>query len=213
MKRVLEELCPPIIFYLEEKRALAKAKDLGTDKGAPDKRLELHRLLTDEQLELRLKQEFDRGRSIDEKTMKFTTALSGGLTVLGTISTVLLSSLNEACPLKTTVILAACLATLFALMGGGLALGALKTLPTYGYGTAYLASANRRDVRERALATQEQVNMARHMRNETAYECLRNAVLLLIALIILVVISTLIAHTEPKPLYCVWATSLTVFFP
>jgi hypothetical protein len=190
-KRLLEELCPPIMYYLLEKKVFSRATDIGASKGDTDKRLEQHRLLTDEQLECRLTQEFDRARRIDEKTVKFTTAVSGGLTALGTISAVLTSSPYTACPLKTAVIVFACLATLFAVMGGGLALGALKTLPTYGYGTAYLASATRREVRERALAAQEQMNIIRHMRNDAAYQCLRNSVMLLLAVIILFVGSLL----------------------
>jgi hypothetical protein len=72
------------------------------------------------------------------------------------------------------------------LLAGITALGALKTLPVYGYGTQHALSQEKGGVTylSQALYAQENINLVRHLRNETAYQSLRNGFLvLLIALI------------------------------
>ena len=67
-----------------------------------------------------------------------------------------------------------------------MALGALRTFPTYGYGTQFLLQQreNTETVLADALARQETMNNIRHLRNETAYAALRNGLLFLFAGII-----------------------------
>ena len=75
---------------------------------------------------------------------------------------------------------------IFAIIGAILALGALKTLPLYGYGTEFRLKVLDDDgARVTALAAQEKINFVRYMRNETAYECLRNGLIILLLSVIL----------------------------
>jgi hypothetical protein len=67
------------------------------------------------------------------------------------------------------------------LMAGITALGAIKTLTTYGYGTDHLL--NQKKIGDsylaEALYAQERMNIIRHLRNESAYQSLRNGFLML----------------------------------
>jgi len=79
---------------------------------------------------------------------------------------------------------------LYTIIGGIIALGALKTLPTYGYGTNFIIkSKDDVNVKIAALAAQEKVNTARHLRNEAAYQCLRNGFIILIIPVIFFIIA------------------------
>ena len=111
---------------------------------------------------------------MDDKTFKMTLALTFGLTVLGSTTSFLLKEI----PFTNLWILIAVLisSSIFYTMAAGfIALGALKTLPSYGYGTDFLLRArDDRSVLVYALAAQEKVNLIRHLRNECAYQSLRN---------------------------------------
>lgn len=69
---------------------------------------------------------------------------------------------------------------IFALLSGLIAVRALTTLPTYGYGTSFTAKAADKLVVARALMAQEIINTLRQVRNEAAYQCLRNALCCLV---------------------------------
>ena len=74
----------------------------------------------------------------------------------------------------------------FYVLGAGItSVSALRTQPLYGYGTRFLVQRQReqegRRVLAEALARQEIMNIVRHLRNETAYQALRNGLLILLA--------------------------------
>ena len=60
---------------------------------------------------------------------------------------------------------------------------ALRTLPSYGYGTRFLLdqSVDPPQILADALARQETMNVVRHLRNEAAYQAMRNGLLFLFA--------------------------------
>ena len=117
---------------------------------------------------------------MDEKTFKMTLSLSVGLTVLGSTATFLVKkiSLYEA---QIALVALISLGLFYVLSSGFIALGALKTLPSYGYGTSSLlvVSDKRQRFLAECLACAEIINIIRHLRNEAAYQLLRNGLFLL----------------------------------
>ena len=142
--------------------------------------------LSETQLMGRLKEEHQRASSMDDKTFKLTISLSVGLTVLGSTAATLIRAVSwEAAQITISVFLA--LGLFYVLAAGFVALGALRTVRTYGYGTDFLLQqqGDAQNVLADALARQETVNNIRHLRNETAYQALRNGLLLIfVALLI-----------------------------
>jgi len=117
---------------------------------------------------------------MDEKTFKLTLSLSVGLTVLGSTAIPLVKAVpSEAVQTTLTAIIG--LGLFYVLAAGFVALGALRTFPSYGRGTQFLLQqkGNVQNVLADALARQETMNIIRHLRNETAYQALRNGLSLL----------------------------------
>ncbi|MCY7296343.1 hypothetical protein [Alteromonas sp. a30] len=131
-------------------------------------------------LNVRIKEEHERGIKIDEKTFKFTLGLSISLTVLAAASGSLAKYLPSS-PLAEFTSIICGVSALYMLAAGITALGALKTLPTYGYGTEHIINQNADGVSylSQALFAQERMNIIRHLRNESSYQSLRNGFLLL----------------------------------
>ncbi|MGB4782849.1 hypothetical protein, partial [Candidatus Methylomirabilis sp.] len=120
-----------------------------------------YHVLSDEELMQRLSEERDRAKAMDEKTFKMTLALTVALTVLGSTAT----SMVQGVPferMRPLVALLAWLAILYSLAGGFVALGALRTLPSFGYGTEFLTRAKRdRAIVAESLVAQELMNIVR----------------------------------------------------
>ena len=142
-----------------------------------------------EKLRKRLREERQRASAMDEKTFKMTLSLSVGLAILGFTSTTIVKqvSLPEA---RIALVVLIILGLFYFLSSGFIALGALKTLPSYGYGTQILlldAEQNQRCLAE-CLARAEEINIVRHLRNETAYQSLRNGLIMffLVAIVFIV---------------------------
>lgn len=195
MRRILEELFPFVFFYFRSKRILEKATNpnIGNKEG----KYSLYHQLETESLSKRLKEEHDRGKSIDEKTVKFTTLLSIALTILGAIGGFFSNKLESSTFKLLLSTISGC-SILYTITGGLLALGALKTLPTYGYGTNFIVnSKDNDDIIISALAAQEEVNIARHLRNEAAYQCLRNGFIFLITLAVLFMAVPFLGAVDP----------------
>ena len=79
------------------------------------------------------------------------------------------------------------IASVYMLISGIISLGALKTLPRFGYGTIHELELEKKGASylAEALVFQEKINIIRQLRNESSYQCLRNGFfVLLIALII-----------------------------
>ena len=93
------------------------------------------------------------------------------------------------------------IASIYMLSAGIVALGAFKTLPTYGYGTDHLLK--QKDIRDVYLAqtlySQERINIIRQLRNEAAYQSLRNGFVIL--LLVFIYLALAIAYQQISLLY------------
>ena len=179
LSRVLEELLP-FAYYVARKNRLRRRSD--SDRILNSEAFSEYSMLPTETLKNRLNEERQRAHSMDEKTFKLTLSFSVGLTVLGLTTT----SIARIIPYATIQVILIALMTLgliFVLLAGFVALGALRTFPSYGYGTAFLLKLERTEDKQVVLATalarQETINNIRHLRNETAYQMLRNGLLFL----------------------------------
>ena len=177
LRRIREELFP-FVDYAINVRRLKQVRD-STDILSREEYVK-YPVLTTEGLEERLDQEHRRAATLDEKTVKLTLAFSVGLTVLGLM--VGFATKPENSPATHTVFVALIHAGLYyVLIAGFVSLGALRTQPLYGYGTMFLlrrkedSSSN---LLAECLARQEIMNVMRHLRNETAYQSLRNGMVL-----------------------------------
>ena len=170
-----EETLPFIYYFVRSRRLLrrcCKKEDILKRSEFAD-----FTKLSVEQLKDRVNEERGRASAMDEKTFKLTLSLSVALTVLGSmgalVSRVLFSATVE---VVLTILFGA---GLFYVLAAGLtAVGALRTRKSYGYGTQFLLRLEQendaRVVLADALARQETMNVVRHLRNETAYQSLRN---------------------------------------
>lgn len=78
--------------------------------------------------------------------------------------------------LRIVIAIFSALSIFYSMSAGFTAIGALKTLPTYGYGTDFIIKGkNDISVLVHALASQEKMNIIRHLRNESSYQSLRNS--------------------------------------
>ena len=180
LSTILEEVCPFVCYVVRCRRLRrrAEAVDILDNRGFAK-----YGRLSPEEIAERLGEEHTRARAMDEKTFKLTLSFSVGLTIVGLVTSSLIDSVSG---VKSQVILASFfgLGTLFVLVAAFLALGALRTLPAYGYGTGFLLALqqteNRHKVLADALARQETMNTIRHLRNEAAYQTLRNGLVLVV---------------------------------
>ena len=175
---ILEEVFP-FVHYIRRCRRLRRRAE--TDGILGDRDFTKHERLAPDALRERLGEEHTRARTMDEKTFKLTLSFSIGLTIVGLATSSLIDTVS-CVALKAILALVLGLGTLFVLAGAFLALGALRTLPTYGYGTAFILAArqaeNENTIVAEALARQETMNTVRHLRNEAAYQTLRNGLVL-----------------------------------
>jgi hypothetical protein len=181
---LLEELLP-FVFYITR----ANKKFHESSVVSKDSETSLYATcekLTEEELTTRLAEEHERGKSIDEKTIKFSVTISLALTILGSAGSVVLKSI-ESPNLSIVASLLIALSVIYTISGGLLALGALKTLPTYGFGTYYLSERKTlgKEIITVALISQEKINIVRHLRNEASYQCLRNGLVLLLVVLVI----------------------------
>jgi hypothetical protein len=175
----VEEIFPFPFYFLRKIRKLRQAEN--TDILQREQYANYATIKKDE-LQERLREERLRASAMDEKTFKLTLSLSVGLTILGSTAALLIKniSLYET---RVALVVLISLSLFYILSSGCIALGALKTLPSYGYGTSSLlvdAAQQQRHFAE-CLARAETVNIVRHLRNETAYQSLRNGLFLLFA--------------------------------
>ena len=152
-----------------------------------------YKKLSPEQLTRRLDDEHQRASAMDEKTFKMTLSLSVGLTILG-FTTAFLTKSEFDGTILIVLLIPVVLGLFYLLVAGYMALGALRTLPKYGYGTEFILKKSQENTREveilaNALACQECMNTIRHLRNETAYQALRNGFCLLSTWILIFVVT------------------------
>lgn len=148
-----------------------------------------------EQLKGRVDEEHQRASALDEKTFRMGLSLSVGLTIHGFMTAFLTKSKFDGMVLILLLMLAV-LGLLYLFVAGCMAFSVLRTLPKYGYGTGFLLNKSRPNARETeilaiALAQQESMNIIRQIRNETAYQALRNGFCLLLVAYVMMFLLTL----------------------
>ena len=177
VKVFFEEIFPFLFFYFR-KRKLTKGI-INETFASETSAYKSYYQLPEENLKSRIAEEHDRSKSMDDKTFKMTLAISFGLTILGSTASLLVKGMPNP-ELKVIVAIFAALSIFYSMTAGYTAIGALKTLPTYGYGTDFMIKGNGDiSVLVKALAAQEKMNIIRHLRNESAYQSLRNSMALL----------------------------------
>ncbi len=179
--RAIEEAFPLFAFLINKRKIIMAL----SNEALVQEKSKSYDALDEGCLKDRIAEEHERAKKIDEKTSKFTLGLSVSLTVL-TAASGAFAKLIPATLYAGLVSIACGFASIYMLLAGITALGSLKTLPVYGYGTQYALSQKEGGVSylSQALYAQERMNVVRHLRNEAAYQSLRNGFLiLLIALI------------------------------
>lgn len=185
IKLLLEELLPVLAFFSNSRKLGNKIQKLSYEDPA----LEGYHLLESSILEKRLLEEHERGVKVDEKTFKFTLGLSVSLTIIAAAS----GSFAKFFPdqnFSVIIPLVCGVSALYMLSAGIISLGAIKTLPTFGYGTQHEMELKKEGDKYLAFAllAQEKVNIIRQLRNEAAYQSLRNGFLILFAALFLSII-------------------------
>ena len=181
ISRIAEELFPFIYCLVHSRRLLRRCvvKNILNYKDFSD-----YETLSKNQLKHRLNEEHQRASTLDEKTFKLTLSLTVALTVLGSIAALVIKVISSA-TVQVTLTMLFGFGLFYALAAGLTAIGALRTQPSYGNGTRFLLEQQREQGSQRvladALARQETMNIVRHLRNETAYQALRNGLLMLFA--------------------------------
>lgn len=174
--RILEEVFP-VFPFLKNKNSILNKVSNGNEIASQSERYEE---LGSDSLNIRIKEEHERAIKIDEKTFKFTLGLSVSLTVLAAASGSFVKFLPNS-PFAIYISIICGISSLYMLAAGITALGAIKTLATYGYGTDHLL--NQKKIGDsylaEALYSQERMNIIRQLRNESAYQSLRNGFLML----------------------------------
>ena len=181
ISRIAEELFPFFHCLVRSRRLLRRCdvKNILNEKEFSD-----YETLSKSQLKQRLNEEHQRATAMDEKTFKLTLSLSVALTFLGSIAALVIKVISSA-TLQVTLTMLFGIGLFYAFAAGLTAIGALRTQPSYGNGTRFLLEQQREQGSQRvladALARQETINIVRHLRNETAFQALRNGLLMFFA--------------------------------
>lgn len=189
INRIFEELFPFLYFCCINNKLSHKLNE------ADSKVIIEYSKLTNDKIEKRLKDEHERAQVIDEKTSKFTLGLSISLTIISTMASGIVNFLPKS-DLNGLIAFIFGLSSLYMITGGLLALGALKTLPKFGYGTDFEINKNS-DILISSLISQEKVNILRHIRNELSFMSLRNGFLLMFISLLL---CTFVFYKQISPL-------------
>ncbi len=177
LSRLLEEVIPFGHYMVRKKRASCLEN---SDRILEQPQYTKYASIHEETLKLRLREEKARATAMDDKTFKLTLSLSVALTIVGFTSI----DLAKHIPHATARICFAGLiimAIFYFTASGFVALGAIRTRKAYGYGTDILF-VNPKYIQTCCatwLAKAETQNYIRHLRNETAFQALRNGFLLL----------------------------------
>ncbi|MDE0301908.1 MAG: hypothetical protein OXJ38_01685 [Gammaproteobacteria bacterium] len=175
ISRIIEELFP-FGHYLANSHCVKK-RLCDSSEILCRKEFVEYRTLSVQQLKKRLKEEHKRASDMDAKTFKLTLSFSVGLTILGSIAAFFIKMISFS-TIQTILTVLIGLGVFYVLAAGLLAVGALRTRPSYGYGTRPLLWKKKKKFAE-ALAHEETMNITRHIRNEAAYQSLRNGLWLL----------------------------------
>lgn len=191
--RAFEETFP-LFAFLWNKRKIMRGV---SNEALVAENSSLYAVLDEGALSERIKEEHGRATKIDEKTSKFILGLSVSLTVLAAASGAF-TTFVPGNPHSGLISIACGFASIYMLLAGVTALGALKTLAVYGYGTQHAIRQKSGGVSYlcQALYAQERMNIVRHLRNEAAYQSLRNGFLVLLFALVGSVVGLTVQQTD-----------------
>ena len=181
LKRMLEEVFP---FFAYCRNCSCVERRLALPDILVCKMYADYVALSPEQLAHRIKEEHVRASVLDEKTFKMTLSLSVGLTILG-LAIGFFAKTEYSGIVRMALFVPIALSLPYLLVAGYLAIGALRTVPKYGYGTHFVLKSQEGGQNARilflaqSLACQECMNNKRHLRNEASFQALRNGFALL----------------------------------
>jgi len=136
---------------------------------------------------MRLKQEHDRARTIDNKTTGLAFPFSIVLGTLGVLANVTFD-ISACLAIRVLMMISFTVTLIFVSIAILIVVDALRTLPTFGYGTEHMLRVRSSNSLADSLARQETMNSVRQMRNEAAYQTIRNGI---VAFFVTVIVSAL----------------------
>ena len=187
--RFLEEIFPfgSYLVYSRHQRLRSELIEILNEKEYTN-----YGSLSKDKIEERLKEEYQRASAMDEKTSKLTFSFSIASTFVGAMIIFLKSTMFPITMyMKFSMLInfLICAGLFYCVIAGLIALGALRTAPRYGFGTALLLKHDEalNEILAESLARQEIINLVRHQRNEAAFQSLRNGLLFFIVVIVMFV--------------------------
>ena len=185
IRHFVEEIFPFVIYFKNYKKLNLKFNQVGI---LEEKEFTKYETIAIDKLQLRLCEERKRAVAIDNKTARMSLWVSLGLTVLSSSSALFIEQIPYLLARIIFLVLVG-FGFLYFFVSSYIALGSLKTLPSYGFGTEVLLIKNNRQLQRKLadwLARSETVNSIR--RNESTYQSIRNGLLLMgLAIIVLLV--------------------------
>ena len=185
--RFIEEIFPFVshLVYSRRQRRRSESREILSEEEFTN-----YVDLSEDKLEKRLEEEHQRASTMDEKTSKLTLSFSIVLTFVGAAMIFLKNTVSPVVmqtDLPNLVNFLIFLGLFYSIVAGLVALGALRTAPRHGYGTQFLLEQDKpmNEKLAESLARQEVINLVRHTRNEAAFQCLRNGLLLFIVVIVM----------------------------
>ena len=189
--RFVEEIFPFVLYFVRSyrQRRRSELKEILNEGKFTD-----YVTISEHKIKKRLKEEHQRALTINEKTSKLTISFSMALTFVGaTIAFLKTIVFPEATQIMFSVLinLLIFLGLFYCIMAGLVALGALRSAPRHGYGTSLLLEqdTHRKKMLAESLARQEIINLVPHLRNEAAFQSLRNGLLLFVVVIVIFAIT------------------------
>ncbi len=198
ISRIAEEIAPMLFYLARARRVLKRAY-------AAQEPIETESYLGLDNDEIKSLFDQDRARAValDEKTFKFSLALTAAFVILGTLSPLLLDRFTSQ-PLKALCASLIALTVVYAISSGFVALGSMRAQRVYGIGPLgnlkEATGARRRELAV-SLGRNQVVGYARQLRNETSYQLLRNGLICLSAATATYVSALAIGHatlSQPK---------------
>lgn len=185
--RFFEEIFPFIFYFVHSRhqRRRSKSREILNEGEFAD-----YINIPEDKIKERLKEEHQRASTIDEKTSKLTVSFSIALTFVGA-TIVFLKTIVFPVAMQTMISglinFLIFIGLFYCVMAGLVALDALRTAPRYGYGTPVLLEQDtlRKKILAESLARQEVINLVPQLRNEAAFQSLRNGLWIFVVVILM----------------------------
>lgn len=183
--RFAEEIFPFAFYFLRSRRQRRRSE---SREILSEREFTNYIDLSEGELKERLKEEHQRASAIDEKTSKLTISFSIALTFVGAAIVFLKNTVSPVVmqtDLSVLVNFLIFLGLFYSIVAGLVALGALRTAPRHGYGTRFLLEQDKLmiEILAESLARQEVINLVPQLRNEAAFQSLRNGLWIFVVVI------------------------------